>query len=192
MAAKEEKHISPACEYFLLLRVPERSLSDFTFPDGFWIAFNQKHWINETKTIGLIEDLLVPFIKIVREGKALPQSRNSLLLWDALKVQSTPKVMDTLSSYNIESVMVPKNMTHLLQPLDLTTNGYFKKYEKRAFSEYFTSCIMKALTHDPDQDITTIKVGPCLSTLKPLHAKLMTDMYQQLKSEKGKEIIKAG
>ena len=88
--------------------------------------------------------------------------------------------------------MVPKNMTHLLQPLDLTTNGYFKKYEKRAFSEYFTSCIMKALTHDPDQDITAIKVDPCLSTLKPLHAKLMTDMYQHPKSEKGKEIIKAG
>ena len=51
---------------------------------------------------------------------------------------------------------------------------------------------MKALTHDPDQDITAIKVGPCLSTLKPLHAKLMTDMYQHLKSEKGEEIIKAG
>ena len=88
--------------------------------------------------------------------------------------------------------MVPINMTHLLQPLELTTNGYFKKYEKRPFSEYFTSCIMKALTHDPDQDITAIEVDPCLSTLKPLHAKLMTDMYQHLQSEKGKEIIKAG
>ena len=53
----------------------------------------------------------------------------------------------------------------------LTTNTSFKKYEKRAFSEYLTSCIMKALTNDPDQDDLR------LSTLKPRHAKVMTDMY---------------
>ena len=119
----------------------------------------------------MIEDLLVPYIKKVKEEKALLQSQKSLLVWDAFKTQSTPKVMDTLSSYGIESVMIPKNMNHLLQPLDLTTNTSFKKYEKRAFSEYLTSCIMKALTNDPDQDDLR------LSTLKPRHAKVMTDMY---------------
>ena len=51
---------------------------------------------------------------------------------------------------------------------------------------------MEALTNDPDRDVTTIQVDLCLSTLKPRHAKVMTDMYQHLKSEKGKEIIKAG
>ena len=40
--------------------------------------------------------------------------------------------MDTLSSYGIESVMVQKDLTHLLQPLDLITSASFKKYEKRA------------------------------------------------------------
>ena len=76
--------------------------------------------------------------------------------------------------------------------LDLTTNGFFKKYEKRAFSEYFTSCIMEALTNDPDRDVTIIKVELRSSTLKLRYTKIMTDMYQHLKSEKGKEIIKAG
>ena len=51
---------------------------------------------------------------------------------------------------------------------------------------------MEALTNDPDRDVTTIQVDLCFSTLKPRHAKVMTDMYQHLKSEKGKEIIKAG
>ena len=59
-------------------------------------------------------------------------------------------------------------------------------------SEYFTSCIMEILTNDPDRDVTTIKVDFRWSTLKPRHAKAMTDMYQHLKSEKGKEIIKTG
>ena len=128
------------------------------FPDGFCLAFNQKHWRNETETIRLIADILVPYIEKVKEEKALPQSQKSLLVWDAFKTQSTPKVVDTLSSYGIESAMVPKNMTHLLQPLDLTINASFKKYEKRDFSEYFTSCIMEALTNDLDLDVTTIKV----------------------------------
>ena len=100
--------------------------------------------------------------------------------------------MDTLSSYGTESIMVPKNMTHLQQSLDLTTNACFKKNEKRAFSEYFTSCIMETLTNDPDRDVTTIQVGLRLSILKPRNARVMTDIYQYLKSQRGKEIIKAG
>ena len=56
-------------------------------------------------------------------------------------------------------------MTHLLQPFDLEKKPSFKKYEKRALIEYFTSCIMEALTNDPDRDVTTIKSDLCLSTL---------------------------
>ena len=164
MAAKGEKHVSPAgatdkraitvklCEsldgcmlpfQLIYARKMERFLPDFTFPDGFCSAFSQKHWDYETKTICLIEDLLVPYIEKVIEEKGLPQSQKSLLVWDTFKAQSIPKVMDTLSSYGIESVMVPKNMAHLLQPVNLTTNASFKKYEKRALSEYITFCIMK-------------------------------------------------
>ena len=213
MAAKGERHILRAgttdkraitvthCESLDGCMLPfqliytgktERSLPDFTFRDGFCLAFSQKHWSNETKTIRLIEDLLVPSTEKVKEEKALPQSQKNLLVWDAFKTQATPKVMDTLSSYGIKSVMVPKNMTHLVQPLDLTKNVSFKKNEKRVFNEYFMSCIMEALTNDPDRDVTPIRVDLRLSTLKPRHAEVMTDMYQHLKSEKRKEIIKAG
>ena len=92
--------------------------------------------------------------------------------------------MDILSSYGIESVMFPRNMTRLLQLLDLTTNASFKKYEKRTFSEYFTFCIMEALKIDPDRDVTSIEVDLRLSTLKPRHAKVMTDLYHHLQSHK--------
>ena len=110
----------------------------------------------------------------------------------AFKDQSTPKVMDILSSYGVESVMVPRNMTHLLQPLDLTTNASFKKNKNRAFSEYFTFCIMEALKIDPDRDVTSIEVDLRLSALKPRDAKVMTDLFHHLESHKGKEIIKTG
>ena len=77
------------------------------------------------------------------------------------------------------------------KPLDLTTNASFKKFEKRAFSDYFTSCIMEALENDPNRDVTTIKVDLRMPTLKPRHAKVMADMYTYLKSEKGNRIIEA-
>ena len=88
--------------------------------------------------------------------------------------------MDTLSNFGIETVMFPKNMTHLLQPLDLTTNASFKKFEKRAFSEDSTSGIMEVLQTDPVRDFTTVKVDLRLSTLKPHHARVMRDVYNYL------------
>ena len=101
-----------------------------------------------------------------------------------IKGQSTPEVMDTLWSFGIETVMVHKNMTHLLQPLDLTNNASFKKFEKRTFSE--------ALQTDPASDVTTVKVDLRLSTLKLPHARVMIDVYNYLRLEKGNNTIKAG
>ena len=118
-------------------------------------------------------DVLVPCTKSVKEEKALPRDQKSLLIWDAFKAQPTTKIEDTLASYDIEAVMVQKKMTHLLQPLELTTNNSLKKFEKKAFTEYFCSSILKELKNDPTCDVTTIKVDLRLSTLKPLHAEVM-------------------
>ena len=77
-----------------------------------------------------------------------PNDQKSLLIWEAFKAQSTANVSDVLSKHGIESVMVPKNMTHLLQPLNLTANARLKKIEKRAFSKYFSSSIMGTLKEE--------------------------------------------
>ena len=78
-------------------------------------------------------------------------------------------------------------MTHLLQPLDLLTNGAVKKMEKRPFSEYFSSCITEEMLRDPGKDVTTIEADLKLSTLKPRHGKLMKELYEWLLSEKEKK-----
>lgn len=170
----------------------QRSLPNFGFPDGFCLSYNEKHWSNEKESIRLIEEVLVPYIEKVKDAKFLPANQKTLLIWDAFKAQSTEKVKDVLSQHSIECVMVPKNMTHLLQPLDLTTNGSLKKLEKRAFSKYFTSSIMSALREEPNRDVTSIKVDLKLSTLKPYHAKVMVEAYEFLQSKKGVSIIKNG
>ena len=80
-------------------------------------------------------------------------------------------------------------MTHLLQPLDLITNGVVKKMEQRECSNYFTNCITEALLADPKPDVTTIKVDLKLSTLKPIHTKTVSKVYEHLKSVKADKLL---
>ena len=162
------------------------------FPDGFCLSYNEKHWSNEKETVRLIEQVLVSYIKKFKEEKGLPNDQKSLLIWVAFKAQSTANVSDVLSKHGIESVMVPKNMTHLLQPLDLTKNASLKKIEKRTFSKYFSSSIMEALKQNPTRDVTTIKVDLRLSVLKLLRDNVMKEAYQFFESLKDKEMILSG
>ena len=54
--------------------------------------------------------------------------------------------------------MVPKNMTHVLQPLDLTTTSSLKKIEKIAFNKYFSPSIIEAVKEDPTRDVTATRL----------------------------------
>ena len=100
--------------------------------------------------------------------------------------------MEKLDEMYIIDVQVPKNLTHLLQPLDLTTNLIFKRLEKQSFCEYFTENISRELSRNPNMDVTTIDIDLKLSTMKPRHAKCMTKIYNYLLSPRGREIILSG
>ena len=68
--------------------------------------------------INLLESVVDPYFCQVSEELELQNDQKALILWDAFKAQSTDKVTKELERLNIVQVMVPKNMTHLLQPLD--------------------------------------------------------------------------
>ena len=51
---------------------------------------------------------------------------------------------------------------------------------------------LQAFMSDPKQDITTIKVDLKFSTLKPIHAKMVSKVYKHLKSDKDKQVILNG
>ena len=93
-------------------RKTKRSLPSVKFPKGFCLAYNPNHWSNETETLRLIDEVLVPYITKIKEAKLLPPTQKSLLLWDAFKAQSIEVVKDSLEANKIEVVTVPKNMTH--------------------------------------------------------------------------------
>ena len=96
------------------------------------------------------------------EEKVLPNGQKSLLIWDALKAQSTANASNVLSKHE-------KNMTHLFQPLDLTTNSSLKKIEKRAFSKYLSSSIYGSTETGSDSRCHNNTNRLQLSVLKPLY-----------------------
>ena len=100
--------------------------------------------------------------------------------------------MNRLSELNILIVNVPKNLTHLLQLLDLTTNATFKKIERKESSNYFTSAILKKSIKDPNLDVTTISVDLRLATLSIIHFETLKKILSFFHTEDGKKIIISG
>ena len=114
----------------------------------------------------------------MKDKLKLPQNQVACLICDAFIAQSTKKVKLDLEHLNIKDIEVPRNMAQLLQPLNLT-NGIVKKMEQRKFGDYFPNCITEALLADPKWDVTSTKVDLKLSTLKPIHAKMVSKVYEQ-------------
>ena len=121
-----------------------------------------------TKTLQLIDGIFMLHIEKAKKDLNLTNDQNSVLIWDAFTGQNTDAVNNRLSELNIFTVNVPKNLTHLLQLLDLTTNAAFKNIERKEFSNHFTLTILKELIKDPNLDVMTISVDLRLTTLKPI------------------------
>ena len=112
------------------------------------------------------------------------------MIWDVFKGKMTERVKDRLASANIVLVPVPANMTHLLQPLDLTVNGSTKKFLRMLCTEYYAAAVKEQL--DSSKQLEEIEVDFHLSTIKPFHARWLIALYNYMTTSKGRDIIKKG
>ena len=117
-----------------------KSLPRFKFPNDFSLSVNKTHYSNEKEACKLVEEILVPYIQKVHQEENLPVSQKTLVIMDDFFGQITSVVLDCF-----KVVCVAANMTYLLQPPDLTVNGYAKKFTRRKFSKWYSSQIMKQL-----------------------------------------------
>ena len=133
-----------------------------TGKENFLFSYNEEHWSNEGEALSLIDKIIAPYIENVKKALQVPNDQKSLK-WDALKGEGTSIVQERLAELGVVVVVVNKNMTHLLQPLDVTTNGTIKKIEKKEFSNYIASIITQQMLIDSSRDITTLKIDLKLS-----------------------------
>ena len=167
-----------------------KCLLRFKFPDKFSLSYNEKHYSNENEACKFIEEILQPYINEVIERENLPVDQKSLVIMDVFKGQMTPMVLNFYKECNIEVVFVPANMTHLLQPLDLTVNGYVKKFTRGKFNSWYSSQIRNQL--DVGKQLHDIDVPLRLSLLKPLHAEWLVECYNHMTTTAAQNVIYGG
>ena len=158
-----------------------QSLPRFQFPENFYS--------NEQESIKLIDEIIIPYVNSERKIMQRPD-QVALVIFDVFRGQITDAVMKKYKENNIVTVFVPANMTGLLQPLDLTVNGFAKKFCKKKFNHWYMDQISKQL--DSGKAIEEVEVKLQLTMLKPLHAEWLTELYNHMTKLEGKEVIVNG
>ena len=106
---------------------------------------------------------------------------------DVFTGQVTAEVLNAYEEANILIINVPANMTKYYQLLDLTVNGYAKRFLKSKFTEWYSSQVRAYL--DNGVSIDDVEVGLQLSKIKSIHAGSLVEFYNHMTTLKVKEII---
>ena len=88
---------------------------------------------------------------------------------------------------NILIVNVPRNMTKYYQPLDLTVNGYSKRFLKNKFNEWYSFQVSKQLAEGVMLENVQVKLN--LTILKPIHAGWLVEFYNHMTTDKSCDIM---
>ena len=81
-------------------------------------------------------------------------------------------------------------MTKYYQPLDLTVNGYCKKFLKRKFTQWYWAEETRQLANKVSLEDVQAKL--LLRKLKPLQASWIIEFFNETTTSKGREIIDSG
>ena len=92
--------------------------------------------------------------------------------------QITDNVLNLIKENNIKTVLFPANMANLLQPLDLTVNGYAKIFCRKRFNHWYMEQITEQL--DNGKQIEKVDVKLHLTRLKPLHAEWLVELFKHM------------
>ena len=139
-----------------------------------------------------MEEIIIPYVKKERERLGMEKDQAALLIMDVLKGQMTSPVLKFLSNNNILLQSVPANFTYLFQPLDIQggPNGFVKRLMKIKFTDWYASQI--TLATKERKELETIEVSLKLSNIKPLHAKWLIEMYNEMTSDEGRKVCLEG
>ena len=164
-----------------------RCLPKFKFPNGFDVLFNEKHWANEATALSFLEKIIIPFVTEEKLKLGLPVTQKSLLLFDVFRAHLTPKVKQYMSDNHLVYTCIPANLTNLFQPLDISVNKVAKGIIRSKYGDYYTDAVRSQLLKGTAP--TDIVVDTKISTLRPLHAQWIVDLFKEMQ-EKQELIVK--
>ena len=106
---------------------------------------------------------------------------------DVFTGQTTADVIDCYKKNNMCVVYVDANMIKYYQPLDLTVNGYAKRYFKNKFNEWYSQQVSSQLARGINLENIDVKLK--LSLIKSIHAVWVVDFYNHMTTAKEVEIL---
>ena len=155
---------------------------NYNFPDGFHITHTPNHWSNETKSLGMIDKIIMPYVKRQIVDLQLRENQEWLLIADVFKGQWTEAVKKRVAELHGKMVPVPNNMTHVFQPLDLTGNRSCKAHIRKSTHQWVTNEVQKQLESGKQPE--NVQIDTNLSILRSLHAKWVTSFYDSIQNNK--------
>lgn len=136
----------------------------------------------------MVEEVVIPYVENQRKKLDYPKQA-ALMIFDVFRGQITEKVTQLLKKHNIHLVLVPSNMTHIFQPLDLTVNNHCKHFMKNLFTEWYSKQTEELSLN---KEIEDVNIQFKLTTIKPLHAKWLLQFYNHITSSDGHKVILNG
>ena len=116
-----------------------QSLPRYRFPKGFCLSFNPKHFSNTNESIKFLKKIITPYVVKQRQLLKCQVDQKALVIMDVFTGQMTAEVLNAYEEANILIINVPANMKKYHQPLDLTLNGFAKRFLKSKFTEWYSS-----------------------------------------------------
>ena len=116
-----------------------KSFPRASFPGGFLVSANPKHYSNEEESLKMMKHIIIPYVQKQRNTLKLDAEYPVMLLMDVFKGQMTDPIKEILKRNNIILQKVPANLTYLFQPLDIQggPNGYTKRFMKKKFTLWY-------------------------------------------------------
>ena len=111
-----------------------QSLPRFQFLNSFSLSVNEKHYSNTQESLKFYNEIIILYIKEVRSSYGLSANQYALVIMDVFTGQMTSDLLNLFRDNKILLTNVPANMTKLYQPLNLTVNGYAKRFMARKFN----------------------------------------------------------
>ncbi len=108
---------------FPLKRMPVLTEASANYFSG---AAQAKGWMVKKLFRKWLKETFVPAINAEREQMNDPTAR-ALLVADGHSTRADPKVLDILVENDIDCIILPAHSSSILQPLDLSVNGEFKR-----------------------------------------------------------------
>ena len=77
------------------------------FPAGWDVWHPQNHWSTEETMIRYIEEVIAPYVRVMRESLGLLENHPALTIFDVFATHHSQLVLDLLSKHHIKYVFVP-------------------------------------------------------------------------------------